>query len=45
MDQLRLYTFKHELLKESVSLQTAFATAAHLAEGQCLEEQMNAIKL
>jgi hypothetical protein len=33
MDQLRLYKLKHDLLKISVDLQTAFATDTHLAEG------------
>jgi hypothetical protein len=33
-NQLRLFTFKHKLLKISAYLQTAFATETHLAEGQ-----------
>jgi hypothetical protein len=33
MDQLRLFTFKHELLKICVHLQIAFAAETHLAEG------------
>jgi hypothetical protein len=44
-DQLRLFIFKNELLKISVSLQTAFAAETHLAEGQWLEEQVNTVKL
>jgi hypothetical protein len=36
MDQLRLVTLKHDLLKISVDLQTAFAADTHLAEGQWL---------
>jgi hypothetical protein len=31
---LKLFTIKHELLKISVSFQTAFAAETHLAEGQ-----------
>jgi hypothetical protein len=34
MDQLRLFKLKHDLLKISVNLQTAFAADAHIAEGQ-----------
>jgi hypothetical protein len=45
MDQLRLYTLKHELLKISVHSQTAFAVGTHLAEGQWLKEQLNEVKL
>jgi hypothetical protein len=45
MDQLRLFTVKHDLLKISVHLQTAFAADTHLAEGQWLEEQLNVVKL
>jgi hypothetical protein len=44
-DQPRLFTLKHELLKTSVRLQTAFAAEAHLAEGQGLEEHVNMVKL
>jgi hypothetical protein len=44
-DQLRLFTFKHELLKISLRLQTAFAAETHLAEGQWLEEYVNMAKL
>jgi hypothetical protein len=36
MDQLRLFTLKHDLLKISVDLQTALAAETHLAEGQWL---------
>jgi hypothetical protein len=45
MEQLRLLKLKHDLLKLSVNLQTAFAADTHLAEGQCLEDQLNVIKL
>jgi site-specific DNA-adenine methylase len=41
MDHLRLFKLKHDLLKISVDLQTAFAADTHLAEGQWL----NVIKL
>jgi hypothetical protein len=34
MNQLRLFTLKYELLKISVSLQTAFGPETHVAEGQ-----------
>jgi hypothetical protein len=34
MDKLRLFEFKHDLLKISVNLQTAFAAETHLAEGR-----------
>jgi hypothetical protein len=34
MDQLRLFTLKHELLKISVYLQTAFAAETHVGEKQ-----------
>jgi hypothetical protein len=43
--QLRLFTLKHDLLKISVDLQTAFAAETHLAEGQWLKEQLNVLKL
>jgi hypothetical protein len=45
MNQLRLFKFKDDLLKLSVDLQTAFAAETHLAEGQWLKEQLNAVKL
>jgi hypothetical protein len=45
MDQLRLSKLKHDLLKISVDLQTAFAADTHLAEGQWLKEQLNLVKL
>jgi hypothetical protein len=45
MDQLRLFKLKHDLLKISVDLQTAFAADIHLAEGQWLKEQLNVAKL
>jgi hypothetical protein len=34
MDQLRLFTLKHELLKISKHLQIAFAAEKYLTEGQ-----------
>jgi hypothetical protein len=34
MDQLRLFKLKHDLLKISVDLKTAFAAETHPAEGQ-----------
>jgi hypothetical protein len=34
MDQFRLLTFKHDFLKTSVCLQTAFAIETYLAEGK-----------
>jgi hypothetical protein len=45
MDQLRLFTFKYDLPKISVDLQTAFAAETRLAEGQWLKEQLNVLKL
>jgi hypothetical protein len=45
MDQLRIFKLKHDLLKISADLQTAFAADTHLAEGQWLKEQLNAVKL
>jgi hypothetical protein len=45
MDQPRLFTFKHELIKISVHLQTAFAAEAHQAGRQWLKEQLNMVKL
>jgi hypothetical protein len=45
MDQLRLFTLKHELLKISIKLQTSFAADTYLAEGQWLMEQLNVLKL
>jgi hypothetical protein len=45
MYQLRLFKLKHDLLKISVGLQTAFAPDTHLAEGQWLKEQLNMVKL
>jgi hypothetical protein len=45
MDHLRLFTFKYDLLKISVDLQTAFAVKTRLAEGQWLKEQLNVLKL
>jgi hypothetical protein len=44
-DQLRLFTFKHEIIKISVHLQTSLAAETHLAEGQWLKEQLNVVKL
>jgi hypothetical protein len=45
MDPLKLFKLKHDLLKISVGLQTAFAPDTHLAEGQWLKEQLNVVKL
>jgi hypothetical protein len=45
MVQLRLLKLKHDLLKISVDLQTAFAAETHLAEGQWLKEQLKVVKL
>jgi hypothetical protein len=45
MDQLRLFKFKHDLLKISVDLQTAFAADAHLSEGRWLKGQLKMVKL
>jgi hypothetical protein len=45
MGQLRLFKLRHDLLKISVDLQTAFAADTHLAEGQWLKEQLNVVKL
>jgi hypothetical protein len=45
MNQARLLKLKHEFLKISLSLQTAFAVETLLAEGQWLEEQVNMVKL
>jgi hypothetical protein len=45
MDQPRLFKLKHDLLKISLDLQTAFAADTHLAEGQWLKEQLNVAKL
>jgi hypothetical protein len=44
MDHIRLFKLKHDLLKISVDLQTAFAADTHLAEGQWLKEQLNVVK-
>jgi hypothetical protein len=45
MDQLRLLKLKHDFLKMSIDLQTAFAADTHLAEGPWLKEQLNVVKL
>jgi hypothetical protein len=45
MDQIRIFKLKHDLLKISIDLQTAFAADTHLAEGQWLKEQVNVVKL
>jgi hypothetical protein len=45
MDQLRRSKLKHDLLKISIDLQTAFSADTHLAEGQWLKEQLNVVKL
>jgi hypothetical protein len=41
----KAFELKHDLLKISVDLQTAFAADTHLAEGQWLKEQLNMVKL
>jgi hypothetical protein len=43
MDQLWLFTFRHELFEISVHLQTEFAAETSLAEGQWLKEQLNVV--
>jgi hypothetical protein len=43
MDQLRLFKLKHDLLKISIDLRTAFAADTHLDEGQWLKEQLNVL--
>jgi hypothetical protein len=45
MDQLRPLKLKHDLLKITIHLQTAFAADTHLAEGQWLKEQLKVVKL
>jgi hypothetical protein len=45
IDQLKWFTFKHELLNTSAPLQTAFVSVTHLTAGQWLEEQVNMVKL
>jgi hypothetical protein len=45
LDQLRLFTLRHKLLKISVDIQIAFSEETHPAEGQWLKEQLNMIKL
>jgi hypothetical protein len=40
LNQLKLFKRKHKFEKR-VSLQTALAAEAHVAEGQLLEEQMD----
>jgi hypothetical protein len=45
MDQLRLFKQKHDFLKISVDLQTAFVADTHLAERLWLKEQLNVVKL
>jgi hypothetical protein len=45
MDQLRLFKLKHDLLKISTDLQTAFAADTHLAEGKWLKKQLNVVNL
>jgi hypothetical protein len=45
MDQLRLFTFKYDLLKIPADLQTASAAETHQAEEQCLKKQLNVVKL
>jgi hypothetical protein len=45
LNQLRLFTLKHEFLKISVDLQTVFAAETRLAARQWLEEGENIVKL
>jgi hypothetical protein len=45
VNQLRLFTPIHDLLKISIDLQIALAADTHLAEGQWLKEQLNVLKL
>jgi hypothetical protein len=40
-----ILTLKQEFLKIYASLQTAFAAAAHLADGQWVQNQVNMLKL
>jgi hypothetical protein len=44
MNHFQLLTLKHEFLKISISLQTAFAAETHVAEVQWPEEQVNMLK-
>jgi hypothetical protein len=41
----KLFKLKHDLLKKSVDLHTAFAADTHLDKGQWLKEQLNVVKL
>jgi hypothetical protein len=43
MDQLRLFTLKHDLLKISVDLQTALAADTHCAEKQWLKKELTVV--
>jgi hypothetical protein len=45
MDQLRLFTLRHELLKISALLRTTFIAEIHLTEGQWLKEELTATEL
>jgi hypothetical protein len=45
IDQLRLFILTNKLLKISVHLQIASAAKTNLAEGQCLERQLNMVKV
>jgi hypothetical protein len=45
IDELKLFTIKHELLQIYVGLQTAFAAETHVVEGDWLEEHVNVVKL
>jgi hypothetical protein len=45
MDQFMLFTLKHDLLKVSVDLQTAFVADKYLSDWQWLKEQLIVVKL
>jgi hypothetical protein len=45
MARRRLLKLKHDLIKISIHLQTAFVEDTHLAERQWLKEQLNVVKL
>jgi hypothetical protein len=41
MDQLRLFTLRHELLNISLCLDTEFVEVTHIADEQWLKDQLN----
>jgi hypothetical protein len=45
MNQLRLFTLKHDVLIISVHSQTAFAADTHLTERQWLKKQLKVVML